>query len=123
MHEARTTSTVPWNKLGGTTAGSRIDFHAVVFLIALLILFSRRPDALLNPQFYAEDGTYWYVNAYEAGFRCLLMPNGGYLNTLSRLIGLIALLVPFAWAPLVMILSAMAAHILPVNIFLSSRFE
>jgi hypothetical protein len=103
--------------------GGKIAFHAAVFLIALLILFSRRPDALLNPQFYAEDGTYWYVNAYESGLRCLLMPNGGYLNTLSRVIGLLALLVPFAWAPLVMILSAMAAHILPVNIFLSSRFR
>jgi hypothetical protein len=123
MNETPAASTLPWHKLGGTTMGGKIAFHAMVFLIALLILFSRRPDALLNPQFYAEDGTYWYVNAYEAGFRCLLMPNGGYLNTLSRLIGLIALLVPFAWAPLVMILSAMAAHILPVNIFLSSRFE
>src|SRR5215472_9552400 len=124
MTLARTTSsTVPWHKLGATSVQGKIAFHAVVFLVALLILFSRRPDALLNPQFYAEDGTYWYVNAYESGVRCLLMPNGGYLNTLSRVIGLFAQLVPFAWAPLVMILAALAAHILPVNIFLSSRFS
>src|SRR5215467_13455372 len=110
-----------WTSLN-LAPGGRIVFHASVFVASLLILFSRRPDALLNPQFYAEDGTYWYLDAYRFGFGCLLMPNGGYLNTLSRFIGLLALLVPFAWAPVVMVVSAFAGHILPVNIFLSSRF-
>ena len=31
-----------------------------IFLVALLVLALRRPDALLNAQFYAEDGKYWY---------------------------------------------------------------
>jgi hypothetical protein len=112
-----------WTSLRGTTRTGKIAFHAGLFLFALLILFSRRPDALLTPQFYAEDGAYWYVDAYQSGLRCLLMPNGGYLNTLSRIIGLLALLVPFAWAPVVMVFSALAFHILPVNLFLSSRFD
>src|SRR5262245_53072122 len=112
-----------WASLRGTTRGHKIIFHVALFLIALLILFSRRPDALLDPQFYAEDGAYWYVDAYESGLRCLLIPNGGYLNTLSRIVGLLAQLVPFAWAPSVMVLSAFAFHILPVSVFLSSRFD
>ena len=115
-------SSIVWHRLYPADRKGQCLFHAMVFLTALLILFSRRPDALLTPQFYAEDGANWYVDAYQAGFGCLLMPNGGYLNSLSRIIGLIALLVPFAWAPVVMVLSAFAAHILPVNIFLSSRF-
>jgi hypothetical protein len=121
--KAAISTTKIWVDCYGMSRSSKIAFHVGIFLLAFLVLFSRRPDAILNPQFYAEDGTYWYVNAYQAGFHCLLMPNGGYLNTLSRLIGLFAVVVPFAWAPLVMNLGALAAHILPVNIFLSSRFN
>jgi hypothetical protein len=53
----------------------------------------------------------------------LLMPLGGYLNTLSRLIGLLSIWFPFAHAPLVMNLCALVAGILPIHIFLSSRFD
>lgn len=101
----------------------KLCFHAVVFAIAFLILFSRRPDALLNAQFYAEDGKYWYADAYQSGWRCLLLPLGGYLNTTSRLIGLFTLLFPLATAPLIMNLFGLVAQILPVHVFLSSRFS
>lgn len=101
----------------------KIAFHAAVFLAAFLILFSRRPDAILNAQFWAEDGKYWYADAYHFGWRCLLMPLGGYLNTPSRLVGLFTLLFPFARAPLVMSICAILIEIVPVNFFLSSRFQ
>ena len=100
-----------------------IAFHSLVFLVAFLILFSRRPDAILNAQFWAEDGKYWYADAYSLGWRCLLIPVGGYLNTVSRLIGLATLLFPLAVAPLIMSLCAIFVHILPIHVFLSSRFS
>src|SRR5262245_30502970 len=103
-------------------SGARIIFHAGLFFVCLLILYSRRPDAVLNAQFYAEDGARWYRDAYEWGWRCLLIPETGYLQTLSRLIALFALLFPFASAPLVMNLFALSIQILPVNLFLSRRF-
>ncbi len=102
---------------------TRFTAHAAYFAVSFLILFSRRPDAILNPQFYAEDGTYWYADAYHFGLRCLLMPEAGYLHTLPRLVALFTLLFPFAIAPLIMNLSAIAVQILPVNLFLSSRFS
>lgn len=77
----------------------------------------------MHAQFYAEDGAYFYSDAYQFGWRCLLMPYGGYLSTLQRLIGLLAQLVPFGLAPLVMNLCAIAIQILPVNLFLSARFK
>jgi len=70
---------------------SKIAFHAGVFLISFLILFSRRPDAILNAQFYAEDGARWFADAYHMGWRCLLIPDSGYLQTVSRIIGLLSL--------------------------------
>ena len=105
------------------TRGRDFAMHAAIFLIAFLLLFARRPDAILHAQFYAEDGAYFYSDAYQFGWRCLLMPYGGYLSTLLRLIGLLAQLVPFGLAPLVMNLCAIAIQILPVNLFLSARFK
>jgi len=98
-------------------------FHVGVFVVALLILFSRRPDALLNAQFYAEDGARWFADAYHVGWRSLLIPDSGYLQTVSRLIGLTAQVLPFAIVPLFMNLCALSFQILPVNIFLSRRWE
>ena len=97
-------------------------FELAAFLAALLILFLRRPDALLNAQFYAEDGARWFADAYHVGWRCLALPDSGYLQTVSRLIGLLCQLFPFAVVPLVMNLFALFFQILPINILLSERF-
>src|SRR6516162_3158669 len=95
----------------------------LIFLVAFSVLVLRLPDAITNAQFYAEDGKYWYAEAYNFGWRCLLIPVGGYLNTISRLIGMFSLLFPMVRAPLVMNVCALAAGTLPVNVFLSSRFH
>jgi hypothetical protein len=97
--------------------------HVLIFLAAFLLFLSRRPDAILNAQFFAEDGKIWYQHAYESGLGCLLIPDGGYLHTASRLIALVSLLLPLAYAPLWMNLCALTLQILPVNLFLSSRFS
>jgi hypothetical protein len=101
---------------------SSLVFHAAVFIVAGLIVISRRPDIVLNPQFFAEDGKYWYANAYHSGLHSLLAPQAGYLNTLTRLIALLSLLFPLSIAPLVMNICALVVQLLPVNLFLSSRF-
>lgn len=100
-------------------------FHLLVVLVGFLIVFSRRPDAILNAQFWAEDGQRWYADAYQFGIRCLLIPDelGGYFHSVSRLSGLTALIFPFSMAPLVMNLFAIGIQILPASIFLSSRFS
>lgn len=105
------------------STGQQILFHIGLFFVCFLLLYSRRPDAVLNAQFYAEDGARWYRDAYELGWRCLVIPETGYLQTVSRLIALFALLFPFVFAPLVMNLFALSLQILPVNLFLSRRFD
>lgn len=99
-------------------------FHLVAFITACLIVVSRRPDAVLNAQFFAEDGQRWYADAYQYGLRSLLIPDegGGYLHTVPRLAALLSLLFPFSRAPLVMNLCAITIQVLPVTIFISSRF-
>jgi len=102
---------------------ARPIIHIAFFASSFLILFSRRPDAILNPQFYAEDGTYWYADAYHFGLRCLFMPEAGYLHTVPRLVALFTLLFPLAVAPLIMNICALFVQILPVSLFLSARFR
>lgn len=83
---------------------------------------SRRPDALFNPQFYAEDGAVWFADAWNLGFlHSLTLPAGGYLNTLPRLVGGLAILVPLKSAPLLLNCFGIAIQALPVSILLSTR--
>lgn len=57
------------------------------FALVAGAIYSRRPDALLNPQFYAEDGLAWFADAWNLGWlHSLTLPTGGYLNTLPRLV-------------------------------------
>jgi hypothetical protein len=94
----------------------------LVFCLVMIALFSRCPSRLTHAQFYAEDGTFWFAQAYNGGWlHSLTIPDGGYLNTLQRLGAGLALLVPLQWAPLVMAVLGMSIQALPVTILLSPR--
>lgn len=99
-------------------------WHTFVFFAAALLLISRRPDALLNAQFWAEDGIVWYYSAYMLGpLKALLVPHTGYYQTLPRLVAAFSLWFPFVWAPLIFNLVAISIQILPVVVLLSSRYD
>ncbi len=72
-----------------------------VVLACALLVASRRPDLLLHASFWAEDGWNWYPDAYNEGWRALLVPWTGYLQTASRLVALFAQPFPLRWAPTV----------------------
>lgn len=98
--------------------------HVIVFLTAFAIVVLRRPDAILNPQFWAEDGAVWYANAYNLGvFRSLFIPVAGYFQTISRLVAAFAQIFPFLWAPSIFNVVAIITQVLPVNLMVSSRFS
>jgi hypothetical protein len=96
--------------------------HCVIFLIGCLVWITRRPDAVINPQFWAEDGHVWFADAYNLGlWTTLFRAQDGYFQTLPRLAAALALLVPIALAPLVLNLVAIAIEVIPVSILLSAR--
>jgi hypothetical protein len=96
--------------------------HGAIFLIACLVLISRRPEAMFHAQFYAEDGHVWFADAYNLGWwSALFRPQDGYFQTFSRLGGALALLLPMARAPLVLNAIALCAQALPVNLLMSAR--
>jgi hypothetical protein len=99
-------------------------FYVIVFFAALIIIFLRRPDAILNPQFWAEDGAVFYAHTYHKGIVIpLLSQYAGYLDTFPRLVAALSQFFPLSWAPLLFNLSGMMIKALPVVWILSSRLH
>ena len=94
----------------------------IVLGVVALILILRRPSLFYHAQFYAEDGSVWYRQAYSMGWlHSFTLPYAGYFNAVQRLGAGLSLLVPFRWAPLVMALAGLLVQCLPVCVLLSER--
>ncbi|MFS0516258.1 hypothetical protein ACEYW6_16310 [Nostoc sp. UIC 10607] len=101
-----------------------IYVHIIMFLLAFIVIISRRPDAILNPQFWAEDGTVFYAQAYNNGIiNSLFSPYAGYLHAVPRLTAVFSIFFSLKSAPLVFNLIAIIIQILPVTLLISSRFS
>ena len=101
-----------------------LPFRIIILALAFAIVVARRPDALLNAQFYAEDGTVWYADAYNRGaITTLFVPYAGYLTFIQRLGAALSQNFPLTWAPLIFNLIAISIQILPVFFITSSRFS
>ena len=107
--------------------------HRVVpgALVALLLLAAsaaliaaRRPDVVIRPQFWAEDGMVWYASAHNdpSWLDSILAPYGGYLQLFPRLAGLVVQPVDLARAPLLMNVLALLIQAMAPAFFLSDRF-
>src|SRR4051794_29122484 len=104
--------------------GFHLPLLLVSFVLAAVAVVSRRPDAIFNSQFFAEDGNVWFAEAYNNGWaRALAITHTGYFQTLPRLGAALALAVPLQHAPLVMNLVGLLLQIAPAVFLLSSRTE
>jgi len=96
--------------------------HLLVFVVAYALVITRKPDAILHAQFWAEDGKAWFADAYNLGpWLPFLRAEAGYFQTLPRIAADISLLAPLWLAPLVLNIVAIGVHVLPVNFLLSAR--
>lgn len=98
--------------------------NASLLLAAIVVVVSRRLDAVLDPQFWAEDGAVWYANAYNDGaVRSIFFLEGGYLQLSSRIPACLAQLMPLSWGPLFFNSLAIIIQVLPILLLASSRFH
>lgn len=63
---------------------------AGLFLVSVLVLASKAPDALTVPQFWAEDGAVFFLAQHGRAMPQLFEPYAGYLHALPRLVAWIA---------------------------------
>jgi hypothetical protein len=112
-----------------SASGSRpwnfIPNGAVLLLFYLLfaaLLVTRRPDCIRNPQFWAEEGTRFFVDAREHSvWLNLTTYSYGYFDLLVRLIHQVAAIVRLECAPLVLVLSALAIQASVPTFVISGR--
>ncbi|HTE28212.1 hypothetical protein [Flavitalea sp.] len=76
----------------------------IVFFMAILISFAmltlRSPFALVHPQFWAEDGSVFFQDAYNTGIRSFTISYAGYFHLIPRTVAYFTyLFVPHAYAP------------------------
>jgi hypothetical protein len=121
---ARTEVPAVRNPAGGLGSAARARLlGAAAFAGTVALVVSRRPDALTNPQFWAEDGAIWYAQAHKRGaLRALLTPCSGYAQTFSRLTAALSLRFNLIDAPLIFALAAILAQSLAPLFLLSRRF-
>lgn len=97
---------------------------AATFLLAVGIIIARRPDAVVHPVLWAEDGMYWFSGAYNSGpWSPLLQAHTGYLQTYSRLIADLGLLLPIREVPTLFVWAAIVVQALPAALLASRRFD
>jgi hypothetical protein len=80
----------------------------LVFIAFLALLVSRRPDVLLYPQLYAEDGKVFYAGAFNNGWMSLFEPFAGYFHAAPRIVALLATAFPLAWGPFITAFAALS---------------
>jgi hypothetical protein len=110
--------------VGPTWLRSTPMIVALATAAGLLLIVSRQPHVVINPQLWAEDGKVWFLDAYRYGpLRPLLWSDGGYLNTFQRLAGAAGLLVPIPLLPLFFSVVSLLVQVLPVAFLASNRLE
>ena len=86
-----------------------------VLAACAVILACRRAGAVTHPQFWAEDA-YFFAQAYTIGWSALLVPFAGYLHTIPRLVGEVAVLMNPARGPAIFVAGSAA-----VTLYVASR--
>ena len=90
-------------------------------ILFAVLLFTRKPQALLRAELWGDEGWSFYPDAYRLGWRCLLIPAGGYLDTLQRLVGLAVQPLPLVAVPTAFAAAAFVVQLLPPLFLVSGR--
>ena len=97
----------PTHKSEPTVKSRNHSAALLTFMAVFIFLAAKSPDALTNPQFWAEDGTIFFQQQFEHVLPQLLVPYAGYLHLIPRLIAYLANALPYKDAPLFYNLSAL----------------
>jgi hypothetical protein len=94
------------------------------FLVVGVVLFLTRLPGTLLTNLWAEDGMFFYAEAYNgSGLHALLNPHTSYLQTFPRLESLLAVHFPVLWAPYLATAVSLLWDVLPGALFVSDRFR
>jgi hypothetical protein len=96
---------------------------SLVLIIDSLILFLRKPDFFYRPQFWAEDGAVFFIQAHNMGVYSLFQPYAGYFHLFPRLVAIIAQFFTVKYAPLIYNFSFIVSIAIVLGYLFSSRIK
>lgn len=105
------------------------DRRAIIFwyvsTLALLacLIYAKRPDALNNPQFWAEDGGLLFQEWQDFGVSAVFRPASGYLMVIQRLLAILGSSWGPAPAPMIFNISALASVLCIGFFIMQSRID
>lgn len=93
---------------------STLGSYLATTAACLAVLTVRNPSAFVLPQFYAEEGKYFFAEAYNEGWSSLFATANGYFHFLPRLIANLALSVrlPYSVIPAVFVYGCLPLYAL-----------
>jgi hypothetical protein len=95
----------------------------LVLLVAVAILFVRKTDSFIHPQFWAEDGAVFFQDQVNQGASAIFKPYAGYLNLVPRLIAVVAdAFFPYSAAPAVYNYASLLVMLVVIFNVYSPRF-
>ena len=102
----------------------RTALKVVVLLLALLATMSvRQPDKLHTPQFWAEDGPVFYLDAENLGAASIVRPYNGYWHLYPRTVALIGTKLPVRHLPRLYVTAAMVVTVCALLALVSARLS
>jgi hypothetical protein len=83
------------------SAGPEVTVSRFLVLASIIVVLFvlRRPDSVLNPQFWGEDGLVYFSQAFVDGPSSLFHSYNGAVWALPRILALVVTLLPVLWAP------------------------
>lgn len=100
----------------------KLSLPASLFVVTA-VLYWRRPDAFLEPQFWAEDGAIFFRQAYLEGARAIGLTYSGYYHLVPRLVAWFAEVAPYRFAPAIYNLAGLGSMWAVVVMLHSSRLR
>ncbi|MEY2169642.1 MULTISPECIES: hypothetical protein [unclassified Rhodanobacter] len=88
------------NHFASKTVTSKRSALPLLYLLIVLLLACKSPDALSNAQFWAEDGTVFFAQQFGHALPQILVTYAGYLHAIPRLVAWCAQIAPYQHAPL-----------------------
>ena len=112
-----------WRSLVRPRVQPYLAAAALSSVYAALVLL-RRPDLLVHPQYYAEDGQAWFANAYNMPpLHALLQPLGGYYAIFQPVSALLLTPLGLVHTATAFAVLAVVVQIVPPLFFASPRLR
>ena len=72
----------------------KVTWALACIALVTAILYWRRPDAFYNPQLWAEDGSFFFTEAFLRGLALTGRPYAGYHHLMAQIVAYLGTLLP-----------------------------